>query len=222
MKHKQDDPVSKPINVGTETSGDGPALSFWSCIVDERAFQRGAQHRLVWCDIAQGDPLLPEQRPLVPYALFNVRVQSGSRPELNRVAGQYTENLAKGDWVRLGSTWTTLTAPTEFWNVQLSRTLGMQSGEPQRMSEQPQAAPVQVQTQVIGVPAGHDGWVEYRTADGQPYYHKASSGETVWELPQPQWRVYRTSDGQPYYHNAATNETTWELPQGAEVLDPVH
>ena len=28
-----------------------------------------------------------------------------------------------------------------------------------------------------------NGWMEYRTSDGKPCYHRTQSGETVWDLP---------------------------------------
>eukprot|EP01062_Namystynia_karyoxenos_P073977 TRINITY_DN707_c0_g1_i5.p1 TRINITY_DN707_c0_g1~~TRINITY_DN707_c0_g1_i5.p1 ORF type:complete len:664 (+),score=258.01 TRINITY_DN707_c0_g1_i5:76-1992(+) len=35
---------------------------------------------------------------------------------------------------------------------------------------------------VSGASQGSEGWYEFRTAEGVPYYHSPSTGETVWEL----------------------------------------
>merc|ERR1712150_45914 len=118
------------------------------------------------------------------------------------------------------------------------RALEVQPAETQHVGEQPVPTRVscrQVQGQghlhTLGTQNGgvlSEAWVQYRTGEGRPYYHKASTGETVWELPpqavlvEQQWKVYYTGEGRAYYHNATTNQTAWELPAGAELADAVY
>jgi len=196
-------------------SGTLPALEavddgkpFWESVVDERALNRQTHHRLVWCDIAEGEPELPEDRPLVPYALLDVRGRPDSEPEIQSVP--LAEEVSDDDWVRLGSVWTSAVKPTEQWN----------GGLPRRV------APVRT----TGTTSTNAAWVEYKTDEGHSYYHNLVTRDTVWELPadvtaQPanppatrvdsKWKIFHTETGDVYYHNEATEETRWTLPPGA-------
>lgn len=218
---------------------------FWERTVDDRAFQKGAQHRLVWCDIAQGDPELPEERPLLPYGLFTLTVQSSTgKVDMEAVKEQ---NLAEEHWITLGSSWTAQTAPTEFWNVGCARYRDVYShgqgaggvsqaayangafggaggscavrGVPQAAAEAPQqqgTAPVAAAISTSGV-----SWIPYRSVGGRLYFHNSATSQTVWELqPSQQWKQYHNDNGRPYFHNAVLNQTVWALPDGAETVGP--
>mmetsp|Transcript_97037 Transcript_97037/g.313342 ORF Transcript_97037/g.313342 Transcript_97037/m.313342 type:complete len:450 (+) Transcript_97037:60-1409(+) len=200
-----------------------PRPSLWESAVDERAFQKGSQHRLVWCDTALGELMLPEQRPLEPHALLHASLQAGGMPEVRRVKA--AEDLADSDWVRLGSTWTAAQAATEFYNVRPSRR--------RPFVATPQSRPAAAQgPAAAGAEAPADAWCEYRTPEGQLYYYRPATGETAWALPpgaslapgpqQQQWRSYRTDEGQVYFHNAATGESSWALPEGADLVDAAY
>lgn len=205
----------------------GSQRSFWDRVVDARALQRGAQHRLVWCDTAQGDPLLPEERPLAPHSLLHVVTSPDGPAELKRA--RVADDLADGDWTRLGSVWASSATASEFWNAR---------SRPQTRSA-PLLTPIPHSSGDVGREVPADVWFEYRTPDGRSYFHQPLSGNTVWVLPpgavlasggnsaaanaststekvEPQqWRAYRSLGGQAYYHNAATGESVWELPEGS-------
>jgi len=199
------------------------------CILDERVLERTAFHRLVWCDTSHGEMEMPEGRPLVPHLLLHVAAEPGGHITIE--PSRLGDELSDNDWVRLGSTWTCATTATEIWH--------------DNTKPQPSAAMSQSATPNGGQPApraansrGQDTWWEYRADDGRPYYYHASSGDTVWELPNQavvtradapkdasnaasnQWMVFQTDTGQAYYHNAVTNSTSWHLPPDAEVITP--
>lgn len=228
-----------------DISSVGP--KFWEHVIDARAHQQGAHHRLVWCDILQGD--LPEARPLLPYGLFRATVQL---PSTARVSlGVELESIdlrdVPGDsWSSLGSCWAAVPQAAQ------------QQAAPRHIAPQQAAAAAQANGQqagggatawprtVVGVGAGastpgaaaaaaaqcggtllHGGWVEYRDSEGRPYYHHQATQETRWELPAagrapPQSQQFRgpwfTDARIPYYQHLATSSTCWELPHDAIVL----
>jgi hypothetical protein len=70
-----------------------------------------------------------------------------------------------------------------------------------------------------------EGWVEYRTGEGRPYYHNPETGEVTWSLPLTQereqeqeqeedlrWEEHRTEDGVPYYYSPVLGESRWQAP----------
>merc|ERR1712194_577092 len=66
--------------------------------------------------MGQGDPVLPEQRPLAPHAVVKVSAsQAGSRAVLSPM--ELPTTWSDKDWARLGSTWTPATTATPFWNM---------------------------------------------------------------------------------------------------------
>eukprot|EP00419_Tripos_fusus_P052739 CAMPEP_0172805270 /NCGR_PEP_ID=MMETSP1075-20121228/5674_1 /TAXON_ID=2916 /ORGANISM="Ceratium fusus, Strain PA161109" /LENGTH=451 /DNA_ID=CAMNT_0013643951 /DNA_START=35 /DNA_END=1390 /DNA_ORIENTATION=- len=202
--------------------------------------------RMVWCDVAQGESMLPENCPLVPYALLHVVTQSGGLAQLRHM--KMADDLPNEAWAQLGSLWTAAERATDLWHARVPRptshaTAGRQTDGSQGgpsvahastpIAQSPSAvAPVQAQDQ-------HSGWVEYRTSEGRPYYHKQSTGETVWELNEVPnltvvndkapaassdhqvegWKVVHKSGGVPhYYYNSVTNESSWELPEGQTLI----
>lgn len=178
---------------------------FWECVVDDRIFHRNAEHRLVWCDTVHTIFELPEDRPLVPYALLHVKVQPDGHAIIDRT---FEEGITDSDWMKLGSSWTTLAAPTELCNVRAPKSQNF-SGQlmvSATYDEKPQAADT--------VPKK---WIEYRTVEDVPYYFNSVTAETVWQLPN-QWWACKADNGDTYYHNPETNETKWQLPPGAELM----
>jgi len=179
--------------------------SFWARVVDERAFETQAQYRLVWCDVAHGDLLLPEERPLLPHALLLASARRGGGVEQRREEAQ---ELPAGDWVRLGSPWTPLTAATAFWSQS-------DAGQERALARAP--------GELLS-----NGWTKHYTPAGAAYYQRPGSRETFWQIPAeappapppavataPSWISYKTQDGQVYYWNRQTNTTHWTLPEGA-------
>lgn len=142
------------------------APGFWDRIVDGRPFESNAQHRLVWCDVVQGDPARPEERPLVPYALLEVKYLpevhldpevAGRRPparlEMER-ADKQAQDMTDAQWVRMGSFWSAESRPTDFWNA------------PPRIVQE-----------------GLDEWTEHKTEAGSTFYYNAVLGQSEWNLP---------------------------------------
>lgn len=71
-------------------------------------------------------------------------------------------------------------------------------------------------------------WVEYKTADGRPYYFNLSTKQTVWTKPEEMkqdskpavgacpWKEYRTPEGKVYYFNSQTQASSWTVPPELE------
>jgi len=189
------------------------------------------QQRMVWCDVAKGESMLPENCPLVPYALLHVVTQSGGLAQLRHV--KMADDLPSEAWSRLGSLWTSAERATDLWHARCPRPIS--SAPAGRLTDGSQGA----QSAAIGAQEDHSGWVQYHTQEGKAYYHRQSTGDTVWELPNDApnltavndrapapvsdhqvegWKMTVTPKGVPYYYNSVTNESRWELPEGQTLI----
>ena len=63
-----------------------------------------------------------------------------------------------------------------------------------------------------------DEWVEYVTPEGLPYFHNATSGATVWELPTAEPVSHAGSEGGPYRARGEDGEPQDDDQAGANVL----
>jgi len=181
----------------TERSGQmaDSTADLWESIVDERAYLKGASHRLVYCDAIQGEFALPERRPLVPHALINVtaptETRSGSRAAITPVEVPGDKN--ETNWARIGSTWTPARSATPFWNHQ-----GMSGGAAQASISNPQRPQATgANSQKTVAIKQDDAWDMYYDNEGSPYYHQQSTNTTVWDLPTGAVLRTPTGDGIP-------------------------
>merc|ERR1719387_2920548 len=91
-------------------------MSFWDSIVDKRACEKGATHRLVCCDAAQGTYSLPEERPLLPFLpIWHVRPSPQGNAADPALVEFNAPEMNIEQLMTLGSSWTSSTAETPFW-----------------------------------------------------------------------------------------------------------
>ena len=213
--------TAKGSNAGVADANQGAPQSLWENVFDERAYYRGAHHRLVCCDVAQGLAEVVhgeqlEQRPLVRHGIFHLVATRTYRAEVSAV----TDELSDHDIAKLGSTWTAAIEPTVFASERRSTKSSLAAppaavlaiGVDEKRGQQ-SASPV---TSL----ADPNVWIIYHASDGAVYYHCEATKQTVWHVPPgavllaPHWKAYKTNDGAIYYNNLVTNQTTWHLPAG--------
>jgi hypothetical protein len=151
--------------------------SFWASIVDDKPFEMGAQHRLVFCDAVRGDDeiLLPEGRPLLPYGLFN-GILSSSDTCVRLHKPKEADDLDGAGWAKLGSVWTTLPKTT------LSKATSS-------LQERLKPRPARPDRRKNGSSAGVPPWIQWFTTEGTRYFHNPLTGEVRWVLPSVQAHV---------------------------------
>ena len=165
-----------------EAGEGGRVRSFWEFVVDERAHKTRAQHRLVWCDVDQswGDFTLPEDRPLVPFALLNVMLRgAGERGKLEHMS---VEEVTRAKWVRLGSTATIAAVATPFWNEAAAYPAALHAAAALPAAAALQAP--QAQPAAATQPPETNQYVQYSSQQGgKPYYYHLATRQSVWVLP---------------------------------------
>lgn len=188
---------------------------FWDRVVDEKAYSykpraHHAPHRLCYCDVLDGDPAVPEGRPLRPSQLLLAKALMDESVNLEPLS---QADVSDTDWIGFGSSWTNQSNTEYVWAASPPSSWPA-SGAPQGA---PGRAQANASAQLRGgtpVPR-YPGWLQYvRESDGKAYYHNESMKQTVWELPEL-WAEVRTPEGKAYYHNLKTDATSWTLPEGA-------
>lgn len=206
----------EPIDQEGDASPE--VTDFWDRVVDQRAFKPGAMHRLVWCDAIHGG--LPEERPLLPYALLNVDACPVGDAKINGVtvqgpARQIMEyklvdiELLDGplcdadpeaadesmkvnsDWGSLGSPWTTFDLPTG-------------GAAQQQAMPAAGAVPPQQHFQHGGLrgPSVFPG----RSAERDRF---PAAGPVADE-----WGEHKDAQGKTFFHKQSTGESRWTVFRG--------
>eukprot|EP00931_Biecheleriopsis_adriatica_P016935 TRINITY_DN12325_c0_g1_i2.p1 TRINITY_DN12325_c0_g1~~TRINITY_DN12325_c0_g1_i2.p1 ORF type:complete len:427 (+),score=76.99 TRINITY_DN12325_c0_g1_i2:252-1532(+) len=156
--------LSVPGRRGPDAAANDEGL--WKGIVQE--ISPMDQHALVFCDSVSD--LCHERRPLLPFGLFNVSlVQPGG------VQLQELHDLSPMEWCRLGSTSTSLHAPSLTVTIQAR-------GSAQVAKALPAASPAPT---LAGEPTAQPDWRCIKTQDDPPkvYFWNHRTKETCWNLP---------------------------------------
>eukprot|EP00931_Biecheleriopsis_adriatica_P016934 TRINITY_DN12325_c0_g1_i1.p1 TRINITY_DN12325_c0_g1~~TRINITY_DN12325_c0_g1_i1.p1 ORF type:complete len:443 (+),score=66.70 TRINITY_DN12325_c0_g1_i1:60-1388(+) len=172
--------LSVPGRTGPHAAANDEGL--WRGIV--REISPMDQHALVFCDSVSD--LCHERRPLLPFGLFSVSLmQPGRVQQLTRAIDWHLRtggvrlqeelhDLSPMEWCRLGSTSTSLHAP--------SPTVPIQS---QGSAQVAKALPAANQARPLAEPTAQPDWMYVTTQDDPPkvYYWNQRTQETCWNLP---------------------------------------
>lgn len=205
------------------TAGNEVLPKFWEYILDDRIFDAGHQHRLVWCDVMHGDLHLPEGRPLLPYELL----------EVDEAAGKVNIEpiIVSTEWGFLGSS-----APPETAGASAPAAPAAIAAPTRQSHQAHEPSPpcgaglpaYQTQQQgqsYLAAPAPRrgpvhlgDSWEQWEDDSGRAYFYNRLNGghsvRAVFVGP------YFTEAGQPYYQDMASGKTEWAVPDGSVKIRP--